>query len=97
VIAGAPSLASGQALNFSAGGTDAVLVKDGSTYRAFERACTHAGQLVNWQEGSGNFVCSSGHGGRFSATGQATSSPAVNPLRAIELSVAADGTVTYRR
>ncbi len=97
VISGAPSLAAGQALNFSAGGTDAVLVKDGSTYRAFERACTHQGQNVDWQTGSGDFVCSSGHGGRFSATGQATKPPAVTPLRAIEVSVAADGTVTYRR
>ena len=97
VISGAPSLAAGQALNFSAGGTDAVLIKDGSTYRAFERACTHAGQPVDWQAGSGDFVCSSGHGGRFSASGQATMSPAINSLRAIEVSVAADGTVTYRR
>jgi nitrite reductase/ring-hydroxylating ferredoxin subunit len=97
VISGAQGLAAGQALNFSAGGTDAVLIKDGSTYRAFERACTHQGESVDWQAGSGDFVCSSGHGGRFSVTGQATRSPAVNPLRAIEVSVAADGTVTYRR
>jgi len=96
VISGAPSLAAGQALNFSAGGTDAVLVKDGGTYRAFERACTHQGTSVDWQAGSGDFLCSN-HGARFSATGQATMGPAVNPLRAIEVSVAADGTVTYRR
>ena len=96
MISGAPSLAAGQALNFSAGGTDAVLIKDGSNYRAFERACTHAGTPVDWQEGSGDFVCS-GHGARFSVTGQVTNPPANRPLRAIEVSVAADGTVTYRR
>ncbi|MFM9165854.1 MAG: Rieske 2Fe-2S domain-containing protein [Candidatus Limnocylindrus sp.] len=96
VIAGAPSLASGQALNFSAGGTDAVLVKDGSTYRAFERACTHAGIPVNWEAGSGDFSCP-GHGARFSVTGIATMPPAVNPLRAIEVTVNSDGTVSYRR
>lgn len=96
VISGAPSLAAGQALNFSAGGTDAVLIKDGSTYRAFERACTHAGTPVDWQEGSGDFLCSN-HGARFSVTGQVTNPPANRPLRAIEVSVAADGTVTYRR
>jgi thiosulfate dehydrogenase [quinone] large subunit len=96
VIAGAPSLASGQALNFSAGGTDAVLVKDGSTYRAFDRACTHQGALVNWQAGSGDFLCPN-HGARFSAAGGVTMGPATKPLRAIEVSVAADGTVTYRR
>jgi len=96
VISGAPGLAAGQALNFSAGGTDAVLVKDGSTYRAFERACTHAGTPVDWQEGSGDFLCSN-HGARFSVTGQVTNPPANRPLRAIEVSVAADGTVTYRR
>ena len=96
VISGAPSLATGQALNFSAGGTEAVLVKDGSTYRAFERACTHQGTIVDWQAGSGDFLCSN-HGARFSATGQATMGPAITPLRAIEVSVAADGTVTYRR
>jgi thiosulfate dehydrogenase [quinone] large subunit len=96
VISGAPSLAAGQALNFSVGGTEAVLVKDGSTYRAFERACTHAGTPVDWQEGSGDFLCSN-HGARFSVTGQVTNPPANRPLRAIEVSVAADGTVTYRR
>jgi len=96
VISGAPSLAAGQALNFSAGGTDAVLVKDGSTYRAFERSCTHQGTPVNWQAGSGDFLCPN-HGARFAATGQVTMGPANTPLRAIEVSVAADGTVTYRR
>ena len=96
VISGAPSLAAGQALNFSAGGTDAVLVKDGSTYRAFERACTHQGTSVDWQAGSGDFLCPN-HGARFAATGQVTAGPANTPLRAIEVSVAADGTVTYRR
>ena len=96
VISGAPSLAAGQALNFSAGGTDAVLVKDGSTYRAFERACTHQGTSVDWQAGSGDFLCPN-HGARFAATGQVTMGPANTPLRAIEVSVAADGTVTYRR
>jgi len=96
VISGAPSLAAGQALNFSAGGTEAVLVKDGGTYRAFERACTHQQIPVDWQAGSGDFVCS-GHGARFSVTGQVTNPPANRPLRAIEVSVAADGTVTYRR
>lgn len=95
-ISGAQFLAAGQALNFSAGGTDAVLVKDGSTYRAFERACTHQQVPVDWQVGSGDFVCS-GHGARFSVTGQVTAGPANRPLRAIEVSVAADGTVTYRR
>jgi thiosulfate dehydrogenase [quinone] large subunit len=96
VISGAPGLAAGQALNFSAGGTDAVLVKDGSTYRAFERACTHQGTSVDWQAGSGDFLCPN-HGARFAATGQVTAGPANTPLRAIEVSVAADGTVTYRR
>jgi thiosulfate dehydrogenase [quinone] large subunit len=97
VIAGAPSLASGQALNFTMNSeNDAVLVKDGSTYRAFERACTHAGYPVNWEAGSGDFSCP-GHGARFSATGQATMPPAVNPLRAIEVTVNSDGTVSYRR
>ncbi len=100
VISGAPSLAAGQALNFSTTGLpnddDAVLIKDGSTYRAFERACTHAGTRVDWQEGSGDFLCSN-HGARFSVTGQVTNPPANRPLRAIEVSVAADGTVTYRR
>ena len=96
VISGAPSLAAGQALNFSAGGTDAVLVKDGSTYRAFERACTHQGTSVDWQAGNGDFLCPN-HGARFAATGQVTAGPANTPLRAIEVSVAADGTVTYRR
>jgi thiosulfate dehydrogenase [quinone] large subunit len=96
VISGAPGLAAGQALNFSAGGTDAVLIKDGSTYRAFERACTHQGTSVDWQAGSGDFLCPN-HGARFAATGQVTMGPANTPLRAIEVSVAADGTVTYRR
>ena len=96
VISGAQGLASGQALNFSAGGTEAVLVKDGSTYRAFERACTHQGTSVDWQAGSGDFLCPN-HGARFAATGQVTAGPANTPLRAIEVSVAADGTVTYRR
>jgi thiosulfate dehydrogenase [quinone] large subunit len=95
-ISGAQGLAAGQALNFSAGGTDAVLIKDGSTYRAFERACTHQGTSVDWQAGSGDFLCPN-HGARFAATGQVTAGPANTPLRAIEVSVAADGTVTYRR
>jgi thiosulfate dehydrogenase [quinone] large subunit len=95
-ISGAQSLAAGQALNFSAGGTDAVLIKDGSTYRAFERACTHAGTNVDWQAGSGDFLCPN-HGARFNAQGGVTNPPANRPLRAIEVSVAADGTVTYRR
>jgi thiosulfate dehydrogenase [quinone] large subunit len=97
VISGASSLAVGQALNFSVDGLDdAVLVKDGSTYRAFKRACTHQGTSVDWQAGSGDFLCPN-HGARFAATGQVIFGPANRPLRAIEVSVAADGTVTYRR
>ena len=76
--------------------TAAVLLKDGGTYRAFERACTHQGTSVDWQAGSGDFLCSN-HGARFSAEGGVTMGPANSPLRAIEVSVAADGTVTYRR
>ncbi len=95
-IDGASGLADGQALNFSAGGTDAVLINDEGTYRAFERACTHQGTSVDWQAGSGDFLCSN-HGARFSAEGGVTMGPANQPLRAIEVSVAADGTVTYRR
>ena len=99
-ISGAQGLASGQALNFSTTGLpnddDAVLIKDGSTYRAFERACTHAGTNVDWQAGSGDFLCPN-HGARFNAQGGVTNPPANRPLRAIEISVAADGTVTYRR
>jgi cytochrome b6-f complex iron-sulfur subunit len=96
VISGAQSLASGQALNFSASGTAAVLLKDGGTYRAFERACTHQGTNVDWEAGKGSFYCNN-HGARFSATGEAIVGPARTPLRPIEVSVAADGSVTYRR
>ena len=96
VITGAASLAEGQALNFSASGTDAVLVKDGSTYRAFERACTHQGTSVDWQAGSRDFLCPN-HGARFAVDGLVTMGPANAPLRPIEITVAADGTVTYRR
>ena len=96
VIDGGKDLGSGQALNFSAGGTAAVLLKDGSTFRAFERACTHQGTNVDWQSGSGSFYCSN-HGARFSATGDVLVGPALTPLRPIEVSVAADGSVTYRR
>jgi cytochrome b6-f complex iron-sulfur subunit len=96
VIDGGKGLGSGQALNFSAGGTAAVLLRDGGAYRAFERACTHQGTNVDWQSGSGSFYCSN-HGARFSATGDVLVGPATRPLRPIEVSVAADGSVTYRR
>jgi thiosulfate dehydrogenase [quinone] large subunit len=96
VIDGGKGLGSGQALNFSAGGTAAVLLRDGGAYRAFERACTHQGTNVDWQSGSGSFYCSN-HGARFSATGDVLVGPALTPLRPIEVSVAADGSVTYRR
>lgn len=95
-INGAQGLGAGQALNFSAGGTDAVLLKDGSTYRAFQRACTHQGTNVEWEQGSGTFYCNN-HGARFSSTGAVLVGPAVIPLRPIAVSVAADGTVTYTR
>lgn len=98
VIAGAPSLASGQALNFTVNSpNDAVLVKDGSTYRAFDRACTHQGALVNWQAGSGDFLCPR-HSARFDIQGGVKpGGPANRPLRAIEVTVNSDGTVSYRR
>lgn len=96
LIAGADALSAGQALNFSAGGTAAVLLKDGETFRAFERACTHQGTNVDWEAGNGSFYCNN-HGARFSATGEAIVGPARTPLRPIEVSVAADGSVTYRR
>ena len=101
VIAGAPSLASGQALNFSTTGIpnddNAVLIKDGSTYRAFDRACTHQQILVDWQAGSGQLVCP-GHGARFDIQGGVIPpGPANRPLRAIEVTVNSDGTVSYRR
>ena len=96
LIAGADALSAGAALNFSAGGTPAVLLKDGTTYRAFERACTHQGTNVDWEPANGSFYCSN-HGARFSATGEAIVGPARTPLRPIEVSVAADGSVTYSR
>lgn len=96
MIDGGKNLGSGQALNFSAGGTAAVLLNDGGTYRAFERDCTHQGTNVDWESGSGSFYCNN-HGARFSATGEAIVGPARTPLRPIEVSVAADGTVTYTR
>jgi thiosulfate dehydrogenase [quinone] large subunit len=96
VIAGGSSLGAGQALNFSAGSTAAVLLKDGSTYRAFERACTHQGTNVDWEPVNGSFYCSN-HGARFSSTGDAIVGPARTPLRPITVSVAADGSVSYTR
>ena len=96
VIAGGSSIGAGQALNFSAGGTSAVLLKDGGTYRAFERACTHQGTLVEWEPANGSFYCDN-HGARFSATGDAIVGPARTALRPITVSVAADGSVTYSR
>ena len=96
MIDGGKGLGSGQALNFSAGGTAAVLLKDGGAYRAFERACTHQGTNVEWQSGSDSFYCSN-HGARFSATGDVLVGPATRPLRPIEVSVAADGSVSYTR
>jgi Rieske Fe-S protein len=96
LIAGGSSIGTGQALNFSAGGTAAVLLKDGGTYRAFERACTHQGTLVEWEPANGSFYCSN-HGARFSAAGDAIVGPARTALRPITVSVAADGSVTYSR
>lgn len=95
-ITGAGSLGAGQALNFSAGGTAAVLLKDGGTYRAFERACTHQGTLVEWEPANGSFYCNN-HGARFSPTGDVIVGPALTALRPITVSVAADGSVTYSR
>ena len=95
-ITGAGSLGAGQALNFSAGGTAAVLLKDGGTYRAFERACTHQGTLVEWEAANGSFYCNN-HGARFSPTGDVIVGPALTALRPITVSVAADGSVTYSR
>jgi thiosulfate dehydrogenase [quinone] large subunit len=96
LIAGGSSIGAGQALNFSAGGTAAVLLKDGGTYRAFERACTHQGTLVEWEPANGSFYCNN-HGARFSATGDVIRGPALTALRPITVSVAADGSVTYTR
>lgn len=96
VIPGAGSLSAGEALNFSAGGTAAVLLKDGETYRAFARACTHQGTNVDWEPANGSFYCSN-HGARFSAVGDAIVGPARTPLRPITVNVAADGSVTYSR
>jgi thiosulfate dehydrogenase [quinone] large subunit len=96
VIQGAEALRPDQALNFSAGGTAAVLLKDGNTYRAFERACTHQGTNVDWEPANGSFYCSN-HGARFSSTGDAIVGPARTPLRPITVSVAADGSVSYTR
>ena len=95
-ITGAGSLGAGQALNFSAGGTAAVLLKDGGAYRAFERACTHQGTLVEWEAANGSFYCNN-HGARFSPTGDVIVGPALTALRPITVSVAADGSVTYSR
>ena len=96
MIAGGSSIGAGQALNFSADGTAAVLLKDGGTYRAFERACTHQGTLVEWEPANGSFCCNN-HGARFSATGDVIVGPALTALRPITVSVAADGSVTYSR
>jgi Rieske Fe-S protein len=96
LIAGADALSAGQALNFSAGGTAAVLLKDGETYRAFERACTHQGTNVDWESANGSFYCGN-HGARFSAAGDAIVGPARTPLRPITVNVGADGSVTYSR
>lgn len=96
LIAGADALSAGQALNFSAGGTAAVLLKDGETYRAFERACTHQGTNVDWEAANGSFYCGN-HGARFSAAGDAIVGPARTPLRPITVNVGADGSVTYSR
>jgi len=76
--------------------TAAVLLKDGGTYRAFERACTHQGTLVEWEPANGSFYCNN-HGARFSATGDVIVGPALTALRPITVSVAADGSVTYSR
>ena len=96
LIAGADALSAGQALNFSAGGTAAVLLKDGETYRAFERACTHQGTNVDWEQANGSFYCGN-HGARFSAAGDVIVGPARTSLRPITVNVGADGSVTYSR
>lgn len=96
VIQGAEALRPGQALNFSAGGTAAVLLNDGGTLRAFSRACPHQFTNVDWQPTNGSFYCNN-HGARFAPTGEAIVGPARTPLRPITVTVAADGSVSYTR
>lgn len=64
-----------------------AVVRNGSAYLAFSRACTHEGVTV--QVTGATFTCPS-HGSRFDATGQVLNGPATQALN--RLSVVHDTT-----
>ncbi len=96
-VIGQTSMATNSAVSFSnpADGNGSLLVHlSNGNFAAFERACTHAGVPVNYNSGSGQFLCPA-HGAIFSAAnGSHLSGPGSGPLPTVSIRVNADGTIT---
>lgn len=71
------------------GGVIVVRTASGNTtgsFTAVQVACTHEGTAVNWNSGSGRFVCPN-HGANFSASGAVLVGPATKSLKQYTLSI----------
>ena len=51
-----------------------------TSFTAVQVACTHEGTAINFNSGSGDFVCPN-HGSRFSTSGNVTLGPAASALK----------------
>ena len=72
-----------------------ILIREGESLKAFEARCTHLGCSINKSEGE-SLVCRC-HGSRFSKDGNAISGPAIEPLKALEISKGiGEGTYTIQ-
>lgn len=68
-----------------------VVQPTSGVFRAFSAICTHAGCQVQFAQSAEQFQCPC-HGSIYNAaTGAVVNGPAVNPLPAIEITVASDG------
>ena len=65
-----------------------ILIREEESLKAFEARCTHLGCSINKTEGE-TLVCRC-HGSRFSKDGNTISGPAIEPLKALEISKGID-------
>lgn len=95
-VADHPALATdgGVALVTGPGNFPVAVVRQGGSYLAVSRVCTHQGNIVNVNAGAGGYLCP-GHGARFALDGTWLGGQSTTNLRRLSSSFdAASGLLT---
>ncbi len=79
-------LPEGSAISFAYNGIPCAVINVGGDIRGFSRVCPHLQCAIDWDEGSGTFICPC-HAAVFDNNGKVVSGPSPKPIPQLKIDV----------